>query len=153
MTLSSEEQYKIINSIEKRYSKFFDPNFDAGIFLECRNNFALTSHIESIKIFEMNNPPSNPTFTIAIPTYNRCITLREAINSALAQETDELYEIIVVENVDHFNIKTEAQEMLEKEYSRGGGDYLLQKQRESWNVWKLESMSNFSQREMGVHPA
>ena len=119
--LTEQEQLDIIKEVEEKYSKFLDPNFDASVFLKCRDNFALTSHIESVKIFEMDNPPSNPTFTIAIPTYNRCETLKEAIDSALAQETDEHYEVIVVENVDDFDTKTEAQEMLEREYSMGGG--------------------------------
>lgn len=114
--LTEQEQLDIIKEVEEKYSKFLDPNFDASVFLECRDNFALTSHIESVKIFEMDNPPSNPTFTIAIPTYNRCETLKEAIDSVLAQETDEHYEVIIVENVDDFDTKTEAQEMLEREY-------------------------------------
>lgn len=114
--LSEQEQLVIIKEVEEKYSKFLDPNFDASIFLKCRDNFALTEHIESIKIFEMDNTPINPTFTIAIPTYNRCKTLKEAIDSVLNQDTDEIYEIIVVENVDNFDTKTPAQEMLEKEY-------------------------------------
>lgn len=124
---TEQEQLDIIKEVEEKYSKFLDPNFDASIFLECRDNFALTSHIESVKIFEMNNPPSNPTFTIAIPTYNRCETLKEAIDSALAQETDEHYEVIVIENVDNFDEKTEAQEMLEREY-RGKLTYYKNKE-------------------------
>ena len=39
-----------------------------------------------------------PLFTIAIPTYKRVTLLRRAILSALAQDFDEPYEIIVVEN-------------------------------------------------------
>ena len=39
-----------------------------------------------------------PLFTIAIPTYKRVTLLRRAILSALAQDFDESYEIIVVEN-------------------------------------------------------
>ena len=39
-----------------------------------------------------------PLFTIAIPTYNRVTLLRRAILSALAQDFDKPYEIIVVEN-------------------------------------------------------
>ena len=39
-----------------------------------------------------------PLFTIAIPTYNRITLLRRAILSALAQDFDKPYEIIVVEN-------------------------------------------------------
>lgn len=121
--LSEQEQLEIIKEVEEKYSKFLDPNFDASIFLECRDNFALTEHIESVRIFEMDHTPVNPIFTIAIPTYNRCETLKEAIDSALNQDTDEKYEIIVVENVDDFDTKTPAQEMLEREYdnARGGG--------------------------------
>lgn len=33
----------------------------------------------------MDSSPSNPLFTIAIPTYKRIETLKEAINSALSQ--------------------------------------------------------------------
>lgn len=114
--LSEQEQLAIIKEVENRYSKFLDPNFDASVFLEYRDNFTPTKHFESVKIFEMDNTPVNPTFTIAIPTYNRCETLKEAIDSTLNQDTDEKYEIIVVENVDDFNLKTPAQEILEKEY-------------------------------------
>ena len=39
-----------------------------------------------------------PLFTIAIPTYKRVALLRRAILSALAQDFDKPYEIIVVEN-------------------------------------------------------
>ena len=39
-----------------------------------------------------------PLFTIAIPTYKRVTLLRRAILSALAQDFDKPYEIIVVEN-------------------------------------------------------
>lgn len=107
---------KIINEVENRYRKFLNPNFDASAFLKCKNNFALTSHIESIKIFNMDNLPISPTFTIAIPTYNRLETLKEAINSAINQNTDQHYEIIVVENVDSFNEITPTQQVLVKDY-------------------------------------
>lgn len=134
--LNEQEQSRIIKEVEEKYSKFLDLNFDANVFLDCRNNFALTSHIESIKIFEMDNLPNNPTFTIAIPTYNRHKTIKDAIDSALKQETSESYEVIVVENVDDFNIKTETQEMLEREY-RGKLTYYKNKKNigmfENWN--------------------
>lgn len=133
---TKQEQLKIIKEVEEKYSKFLDPNFDASIFLECRDNFALTSHIESVKIFEMDNPPSNPTFTIAIPTYNRCETLKEAINSVLTQETDEHYEIIVVENTNDPDIKTKIQKMLEEEY-RGKLTYYK-------NQYNLGAYANFN---------
>ena len=156
--LSEQEQLEIIKEVEEKYSKFLDPNFDASIFLECRDNFALTEHIESVRIFEMDHTPVNPIFTIAIPTYNRCETLKEAIDSALNQDTDEKYEIIVVENVDDFDTKTPAQEMLEREYdnAKGGGGgvkNILKKKTKTWNVWKLESMSYSSKRRMGVYLA
>ena len=44
---------------------------------------------------QKNHPP---LFTIAIPTYKRVTLLRRAILSALAQDFDKPYEIIVVEN-------------------------------------------------------
>lgn len=116
MLLTREEQLNTINEIKNFYSKFLDPSFDANVFLECKDNFTPNSHIESTKIFEMDNPPSNPKFTIAIPTYNRYQTLKKAIDSALTQETNECYEIIVVENTDNFSERTKAQEMLEQEY-------------------------------------
>ena len=119
ITLPIKAQYNIINEVESKYLKFLDPNFDSSCFLKCRDNFALNSHIESKKIFEASKI-NNPTFSIAIPTYNRLESLKEAIYSALNQDTNIEYEIIVVENVDDFKSKSLAEEMLQKEFSKEG---------------------------------
>lgn len=114
----SNQDIAIIKEVENDFSHFLDSNFNASSFLECKNNFISTLDIKSIKIFEMDTAFINtpPLFSIAIPTYNRSRTLKEAINSAIHQKTDEKYEILVVENTDHFDIKSSAQIMLEKNY-------------------------------------
>ena len=91
----------------------------------------ITQITQSPKSAESNTTQSTiPLFTIAIPTYNRLETLKEALDSALNQDIDfrefesdigkniskKSYEIIVVENVDDFSTKSKAQEMLENEY-------------------------------------
>ena len=86
-TLPIKAQYNIINEVESKYLKFLDPSFDSSCFLKCRDNFALNSHIESKKIFEASKIINNPIFSIAIPTYNRLESLKEAIYSALNQDT------------------------------------------------------------------
>lgn len=114
--MTVQEQLDIIKDVQDQYSKILGTDFDPKNFIECKDNFKTTQHIESIKIFDMDNPPTQPTFTIAIPTYNRCETLQEAIESAIKQDVDEAYEILVVENVDNFDQPTCAQQMLENNY-------------------------------------
>lgn len=66
-------------------------------FLKIENHFAETEHIQSIPIF-VNKLETVPLFTIIIPTYQRAKYLKEAIDSAITQETDIPYEIIVCNN-------------------------------------------------------
>ena len=59
-----------------------------------RRDFLPLPHLSS----KAQSPQEKPLFTIAIPTYKRVTLLRRAILSALAQDFDKPYEIIVVEN-------------------------------------------------------
>ena len=59
-----------------------------------RRDFSPLPHFS----LKAESPQEKPLFTIAIPTYNRITLLRRAILSALAQDFDKPYEIIVVEN-------------------------------------------------------
>ena len=60
-----------------------------------RRDFSPLPHLSS----KAESPQAKkPLFTIAIPTYKRVALLRRAILSALAQDFDKPYEIIVVEN-------------------------------------------------------
>lgn len=71
------------------------------------DNFQLTEHIPSTSIFK-NVLDATPKFTIAIPTYKRTEYLGEAIESALNQDTDVPFEIIIVDNNPERNDETEA---------------------------------------------
>lgn len=69
--------------------------------LQIYDNFKKYKHIDSNLIFKQENIDiNNIDFTIAIPTFKRLNTLKEAIDSALNQNIDTKYEIIVVENCD-----------------------------------------------------
>lgn len=59
--------------------------------------FSEHDHIKSHCIFE-GSRHQVPIVTIAIPTYNRPLLLLESLLSALSQDTDIPYEIIVVDN-------------------------------------------------------
>lgn len=87
-----------------------DKNTD---FFKIEDHFKETEHIPSIPIFE-NHLPEAPRFTIAIPTYKRAKYLKEALESAINQNTDEPFEIIVVDNNPERNDETEQ---LMEEYS------------------------------------
>lgn len=78
-----------------------DFNFTNGAeFLAYNDNFAKDAHIGSTLIFSQENLCENDevVFSIAIPTYRRIDTLKEAIDSALCQEYKGHYEILVIEN-------------------------------------------------------
>lgn len=60
------------------------------------DGISINNYIKSIPIFE-NRRNTLPLVTIAIPTFNRVDTLRQALQSALNQEYDD-YEVIVVDN-------------------------------------------------------
>lgn len=64
------------------------PSFNGRIFLELFDNFQSTQNIESKCIFIQNDVVDNPTFSIAIPTYKRIDTLKEALDSALNQNIE-----------------------------------------------------------------
>lgn len=66
-------------------------------FFKIKDNFAVTEHIASTPIFE-NRLAECPKYTIGICTYKRTNLLVEAIESALSQDTDIPYEIIVCDN-------------------------------------------------------
>ena len=66
-------------------------------FFKIEDHFKETDNIPSIPVFE-NHLTEVPRFTIAIPTYKRNKYLREALESAINQITNEPYEIIVVDN-------------------------------------------------------
>lgn len=66
-------------------------------FFKIENHFEKAKHIRSIPIFE-NRMDKVPLFTIVIPTYKRAKYLKEAIDSAITQESDISYEIIVCNN-------------------------------------------------------
>lgn len=101
------------------------PSFNGRIFLELFDNFQSTQNIESKCIFIQNDVVDNPTFSIAIPTYKRIDTLKEALDSALnqniengggQQQNKKSYEILVVENTDDFYTTSDTQKFLEKHY-------------------------------------
>lgn len=97
--------------------RFLSPDFNAKVFLECQDNFAKTQHIKSHCVFRQENlqedligdlhknpmgenlvgdlqnhknqnQESEIEFSIAIPTYKRIDTLKQAIDSALSQDID-----------------------------------------------------------------
>ncbi|WP_104698230.1 MULTISPECIES: glycosyltransferase family 2 protein [unclassified Helicobacter] len=117
--LTVQQQLAIIKEVEDQYSKFLESNFKNEVFLKCHDNFARTLHIQSVKIFNQDGQEregSKLKFSIAIPTYNRLDSLRRSILSAINQDFEGHYEIIVVENVDDFTTVTPSQVMLETEF-------------------------------------
>ncbi len=60
---------------------------------------------------------NKPDVCIAIPTFNRSKTLRESINSAVNQNVNYNYEIIVVDNNPERNDETEIMMMEYRQYS------------------------------------
>lgn len=75
-------------------------------FFQIVNNFKEHEHIESIPLFE-NRLKNVPRYTIVIPTYKRALYLKEALDSAIHQDTDLPYEIIVCDNNPERNDETE----------------------------------------------
>ena len=69
---------------------------EANDWLDNTDGIKAYSDVESIPIF-VNQTAQTPIVTIAIPTFNRINTLKEALESALAQDYAD-YEIIVVDN-------------------------------------------------------
>lgn len=100
--LSKEEQFKLIFEVDKEYAHHFEKDFDDSIFYRKIDNFAPKAHIESVCLAKQDLK-GKPRFSIAIPNYKRVEQLKRAIDSALNQDFDEEYEILVVENTDDFN--------------------------------------------------
>lgn len=90
-------------------------------FFKIENHFKETEHIQSIPVFE-NRLTEVPLFTIVIPTYKRAKYLKEAIDSAITQETDTPYEIIVCNN--GFNQK-ETDDLMEQYRDIPGFSYYV----------------------------
>jgi len=80
-------------------------NFKNTNFFEYVDCFGKTSTIKSILIRE--SICINPQITISIPTYKRSDSLKEALNSALNQNVDFEYEIMIVDNNQERNDDTE----------------------------------------------
>lgn len=78
--------------------------FNKEIF-EFRNNFLVHQSVESICIF--NNSQNSAQVTIAIPTYKRASTLKQAIDSAIGQTKMVNFDIIVVDNDPTRSCETE----------------------------------------------
>lgn len=72
-----------------------------------KDNFLDIADIPAILIFG-DETRTAPLITIAIPTYLRASTLKEAVDSAINQCGDTPYEIIVVDNNPDRNDETEA---------------------------------------------
>ncbi len=130
---SLEEQKKIISEVEKDFLKFWDKDFDASVIAKCRDNFSLTKDIQSVQILKQNLS-KKPRFSIVIPTYKRLDELRRALKTALEQDIDEEYEILIVENTDHFE-ETSAQKMLENEFFKKVNYYKNQSNLELFGNW------------------
>lgn len=79
-----------------------DQNTDFFAYVD---NFAKIDGIEPIKVF--GNEDSSADYTIAIPTYRRTEYLKEAIDSALNQDCNFSYNVIVVDNNPERNDDTE----------------------------------------------
>ena len=75
-------------------------------FFEITDNFAKTANVSSTQILK-SALDFKPKVTIAIPTYKRAALLKEAIDSAINQITNESYDIIVVDNDPERGCKTE----------------------------------------------
>ncbi len=81
-----------------------------SVFIK-RNNFELYKDVVSICIKD-SKLEKLPEISICIPTYRRASTLKETIESALSQDTDIAYEIIIVDNNPERGDETEK--ILEK---------------------------------------
>lgn len=75
-------------------------------FDEIQDNFAKYKNIKSNLIFG-KVPDKEKLISIVIPTYGRAEYLREALDSALNQDCDVDYEIVVVDNDSTRNTDTE----------------------------------------------
>lgn len=76
------------------------------------DNFAKQSRVNSVCVFD--NLEIVPVVTIGIPTYKRALTLREAIDSALKQNFEFCYKILVLDNNPE---RADETEILMNEYA------------------------------------
>lgn len=82
-------------------------------FFKYVDNFAKYKNVKSSLIIGEIDGNKRPLITIAIPTYKRPKLLKEAIDSALDQVGFDDYEVIIVDNDDTFEIKSETQKLIE----------------------------------------
>lgn len=74
-------------------------------FSKNKDNFEEIKNIESILLWGDPNAIPDAEISICIPTYKRPKLLEEALESAIKQETNIPYRIIVVDNDDNFENK------------------------------------------------
>jgi glycosyltransferase involved in cell wall biosynthesis len=73
-----------------------------------KDNFQINRDIKSILRFGNIDKLINPVFSIIIPTYNREETFMKALLSAINQDFEFEYEIVVVDNSEDFSDKSLA---------------------------------------------
>lgn len=66
--------------------------------LKRKDNFLCQENVESVLVKGGERLPCAPRFSIVIPTWKRIETLKDTVESALTQEGDIPYDIIVVED-------------------------------------------------------
>jgi len=79
---------------------------------EKSNSFVINHHVKSRPIVSPEGGDSIPVFSIAIPTYRRPELLRESIQSALNQEIDVQFEIVVVDNEQEESWSAQVDEVI-----------------------------------------
>lgn len=100
---------------------------DFSQWLEKKNCFLKFEHVKSQLIYgKISNKKSE--ICIFIPTYKRADTLKTAIESAINQNTEQYYEIIVLDNDSEKNTKTEK---LMKDYCSKHDNILYYKNEEN----------------------
>lgn len=80
--------------------------------LECKNNFYEYKELKSIlRIGKVRK--CEVLISIVIPTYKRALLLKDAIDSALSQMFNLDYEVLVIDNENEFEIKTDTEKLIE----------------------------------------
>lgn len=85
----------------RRYAYRGDvPTQPPSDFLPLRDAFADWAHVVTDEVFAGGDAgeKANPLLTIAIPTYRRPDTLVQAVASALAQDMEQPFEVVIVDN-------------------------------------------------------
>lgn len=81
---------------------------------ECNNHFQKYQHVKSHLLYgDLNKIPS-PRITIMMPVFNHPRYFKKALNSAINQDFEESYEIIIVDNNDLSDVPTEYQKIVEE---------------------------------------